>query len=51
MNAPTESFHHTLKTKLVHYGDFKTRAEAKHVIFAYIEVFYNRCSCTSAMTI
>tara|TARA_R100001369_G_scaffold51146_2_gene77859 strand:- start:51699 stop:51947 length:249 start_codon:yes stop_codon:yes gene_type:complete len=40
-NAPSESFFHTLKTELVHHEDFKTRAEAKHVIFEYIEVFYN----------
>lgn len=41
-NAPSESFFHTLKTELVHQEDFKTRSEAKHVIFEYIEVFYNR---------
>ena len=41
-NAPSESFFHTLKTELVHHEDFKTRAEAKQVIFEYIEVFYNR---------
>lgn len=32
----------TLKAKLIHHEDFKTRAEAKQVIFEYIEVFYNR---------
>lgn len=41
-NAPSESFFHTLKTELTHHEDFKTREEAKQVIFEYIEVFYNR---------
>jgi len=41
-NAPSESYFHTLKTELVHHEDFRTRAEAKQVIFEYIEVFYNR---------
>ncbi|MCK5285192.1 MAG: IS3 family transposase [Alphaproteobacteria bacterium] len=37
-----ESFFHTLKTELTHHHQFKNREEAKHVIFEYIEVFYNR---------
>lgn len=41
-NAVSESFFHTLKTELVHHCQFKTRKEAKQVIFEYIEVFYNR---------
>ena len=41
-NAVSESFFHTLKTELVHQYQFKTRSEAKHAIFEYIEVFYNR---------
>jgi transposase InsO family protein len=41
-NAVSESFFHTLKTELTHHLKFKTREEAKHVIFEYIEVFYNR---------
>ena len=41
-NAVSESFFHTLKTELTHHHKFKTREEAKHVIFEYIEVFYNR---------
>ncbi|WP_085987174.1 IS3-like element ISMasp3 family transposase [Magnetococcus marinus] len=41
-NAPAESFFHTLKVELVSSCDFKTRDEAKQIIFEYIEVFYNR---------
>lgn len=41
-NAVSESFFHTLKTELTHHCKFKNRQEAKHVIFEYIEVFYNR---------
>lgn len=41
-NAVAESFFHTLKTELIHHHKFKDREEAKHVIFEYIEVFYNR---------
>ncbi|MCZ6914743.1 MAG: IS3 family transposase, partial [Rickettsia endosymbiont of Ixodes persulcatus] len=35
-------FFHTIKTELVYQHKFKTREEAKHTIFEYIEVFYNR---------
>ena len=41
-NAVAESFFHSLKTELTHQQKFKTREEAKHAIFEYIEVFYNR---------
>ena len=41
-NAVAESFFHTLKTELTHQHKFKTREEARNVIFEYIEVFYNR---------
>ncbi|MCZ6909286.1 MAG: IS3 family transposase, partial [Rickettsia endosymbiont of Ixodes persulcatus] len=41
-NAVAESFFHTIKTELVYQHKFKTREEAKHTIFEYIEVFYNR---------
>jgi transposase InsO family protein len=41
-NAVAESFFHTLKNELIHQYKFKTREEAKHAIFEYIEVFYNR---------
>jgi putative transposase len=47
-NAVAESFFHTLKTELVHHCNFKTREEAKHEIFEYIEVFYNRIRLHSA---
>jgi putative transposase len=48
-NAPMESFFHTLKTELVHHRDYKTRAEAQHDIFAFIEGFYNRTRLHSAI--
>jgi len=47
-NAVAESFFHTLKTELTHHHKFKDREEAKHVIFEYIEVFYNRIRIHSA---
>lgn len=47
-NAVSESFFGTLKTELTHHHKFKTREEAKHVIFEYIEVFYNRLRIHSA---
>jgi transposase InsO family protein len=43
-NAVAESFFHTLKNELIYHCKFKTREEAKNVIFEYIEVFYNRIS-------
>jgi putative transposase len=41
-NAVAESFFHSLKTELVYGARFKTRDEARHAIFKYIELFYNR---------
>jgi len=41
-NAVAESFFHTLKVELTHRQQFKTREEAKHAVFEYIEIFYNR---------
>jgi transposase InsO family protein len=41
-NAVMESFFHSLKVEEVHHRDFKTRAEARTVLFDYIELFYNR---------
>lgn len=41
-NAVMESFFHTLKTECVHHERFTSHAEAKKVIFDYIEIFYNR---------
>jgi transposase InsO family protein len=47
-NAVAESFFHTAKTELTHHCKYKTRKEAKHAIFEYIEVFYNRIRTHSA---
>ena len=41
-NSVAESFFKTLKTELVYQCEFKTRAEARQMIFEYVEVFYNR---------
>lgn len=41
-NAPVESFFATLKKELVHHRRYQTRDEARHDIFEYIEVWYNR---------
>jgi transposase InsO family protein len=41
-NAPMESFWGTLNTELVYRAHYRTRAEAKNAIFAYIEGWYNR---------
>ena len=41
-NAVAESFFNSLKSELIYQHKFKTREEAKNVIFEYIEVFYNR---------
>lgn len=42
-NAVVESFFKTLKTELsIMQIKFKTREEAKSMIFEYIEVFYNK---------
>ena len=37
-----ESFFHTLKEELVHDESYATRQQAKHSIFKYIELYYNR---------
>ena len=41
-NGPSESFFHTLKTELTCRRRYQTRQDAKHEIFEYIEVFFNR---------
>ncbi len=41
-NAPTESFFASLKSDVVQGRRFETHAEARSVLFAYIETFYNR---------
>jgi transposase InsO family protein len=40
-NAKSEAFFSTLKTECVHRHHFRTRAEARRVIFDWIETFYN----------
>lgn len=40
-NAVAESFFHTLKVETINGVTFKTREEAKSVVFEYIEGFYN----------
>jgi putative transposase len=40
-NAWSESFFANLKKEAVHWIHFKTRAEARQAMFAYIEGFYN----------
>jgi len=41
-NAVAESFFKTIKSELVYWYNFKTRAEAEMRIFEYIEIFYNK---------
>jgi putative transposase len=48
-NAMMESFFATLKTELVQFETYQTRAEAKQSIFEYIEVYYNRYRKHSAL--
>lgn len=48
-NAPMESLWGTLKTELIYRQHYRTRAEAKNAIFAYIEGWYNRQRRHSAL--
>jgi len=48
-NAVVQSFFGTLKTELIYQRQYATRAEARADIFEYIEVFYNRIRCHSAL--
>ena len=41
-NAAMESWNHSLKVEAIHGEKLLTRAEAKHHVFEYIEVSYNR---------
>ena len=41
-NAPTESFFSSLKRECVYRHRFATRSEARTIVFAWIEVWYNR---------
>ncbi|MFH1079269.1 MAG: DDE-type integrase/transposase/recombinase [Pseudomonadota bacterium] len=38
-NTAMESFFHTLKTEVVYFERYRTKAEARQSIFEYIEVF------------
>jgi putative transposase len=38
----TETFFKTLKTELVYDEYYRTQKEARHSMFEFIEVFYNR---------
>ena len=48
-NATMGSFWSSLKRELVHRCRFATRAQAKAVIFEWIEIFYNRERFHSAL--
>lgn len=48
-NATTESFFGSLKSEFVHHEVFQTRAEAKTMIFEWIEAFYNRTRLHSTL--
>lgn len=48
-NAPAESFFKTLKGELYGHRAFRTRQEARTVLFEYIEVFYNRVRLHSSL--
>lgn len=41
-NAVAESFFRSFKTELVFHTDFLDEHHARHVLFEYIEIFYNR---------
>jgi putative transposase len=41
-NAAMESWNHSFKVEAVHGERFKGRSDAKHQVFEYIEVYYNR---------
>jgi len=41
-NAPMESFRGKMKYEWLIDYQFKTRGEAKSVVFEYVEIFYNR---------
>jgi transposase InsO family protein len=49
INAPVESFFHSLKVELVHQRCWATREEARRDLFGYIEGYYNRQRIHSAL--
>ncbi len=48
-NAPAESVFSSLKMELIYDRKYLTRASARHEVFEYIEVFYNRVRRHSAL--
>lgn len=48
-NAQMESFFSTFKTECVHRHNLATHTQAQAITFDYIEVFYNRQRCHSAL--
>jgi len=48
-NAQMESFFSSFKTECLHHHDLATHTQARAVTFDYIEVFYNRQRCHSAL--
>jgi transposase InsO family protein len=48
-NAHKESFFGTLKRELIHHQHYRTRAEARSAVFAFIEGFYNTHRLHSAL--
>ncbi len=44
-----KSWNHSFKVEAVHGERFSTRVEAKHQVFGYIEVYYNRKSLHSQL--
>ena len=48
-NAAMESFWSSLKRELVYRRQFINRAEARAARFEWLEVFYNRTRCHSAL--
>ncbi|MHB1393695.1 MAG: integrase core domain-containing protein [Clostridia bacterium] len=41
-NAVAENFFSNMKCECTNFYSFKTRSEAKQIIFEYIEIYYNR---------
>lgn len=41
-NACAETFFSTIKLEMIYQEHFRTRVQAQHAIFEYIEVYYNR---------
>ena len=48
-NAASEAFFSTLEDEVLSRHHFRTRAEARAVVFEYIEVVYNRQRLHSAL--